>query len=70
MSRKRDNAYWKGRLIKDGHDRLIERVDAEEITMYRATQLAGYRLPSLSKGSLITGSASAGWSVKASFTKT
>lgn len=42
-SRKRDNAYWKGRLVKDGHDDLVARVEADEITMYKATQRAGYR---------------------------
>lgn len=42
-SRKRDNAYWKGRLMKDGHDDLVARVEADEITMYKATQRAGYR---------------------------
>jgi hypothetical protein len=40
---KRDNAYWLQRLEKDGHRSLIERINAGEITVYSATQLAGYR---------------------------
>lgn len=40
---KRDNSYWLGRLEKDGHDGLLEAIGAGEITVYRATQKAGYR---------------------------
>jgi len=40
---KRDNDYWMKRLKKDGHDRLLARILSGEITVYRATQLAGYR---------------------------
>lgn len=39
---KRDNTYWAGRLKKDGHDDLLARCDAGEISMFRARQLAGY----------------------------
>lgn len=42
-SYKRDNLYWAGRLRKDGHSEILARVEAGEVTMYRATQLAGYR---------------------------
>lgn len=42
-SRKRDNAYWAERLKKDGHRKLLDRVESGEIKMYRATQEAGYR---------------------------
>jgi len=41
---KRDNVYWANRLEKDGHTGLLARVQAGEITMYKATQLAGYRV--------------------------
>ena len=41
-NQKRDNTYWAGRLKKDGHDDLLARCDAGEISMYRARQLAGY----------------------------
>jgi len=44
---KRDNAYWAERLEKDGHGELLARVRSGEISMYKASQLAGYR----SKGS-------------------
>ena len=40
---KRDNAYLAERLEKDGHRKLLARVDAGEISMYKAAQLAGYR---------------------------
>lgn len=40
---KRDNTYWADRLEKDGHGGLLARVQSDEITMYKATQLAGYR---------------------------
>lgn len=40
---KRDNGYWKRRLEKDGHGDLLARVEAGVITMYKATQIAGYR---------------------------
>ena len=40
---KRDNSYWTQRLEKDGYGDLLDRIDQDEITVYRATQLAGYR---------------------------
>lgn len=40
---KRDNDYWIKRLEKDGHSKLLARVRSGEITVYKATQLAGYR---------------------------
>ena len=40
---KRDNSYWTQRLEKDGHEKLLARISTGEITVYRATQLAGYR---------------------------
>ncbi len=40
---KRDNAYWADRLEKDGHRELLARAQSGEITIYKATQLAGYR---------------------------
>lgn len=40
---KRDNAYWLQRFEKDGHRSLLDRVAAGEITVYKASQLAGYR---------------------------
>ena len=40
---KRDNSYWLRRLEKDGHADLIEKIQAKEITVYKATQKAGYR---------------------------
>lgn len=40
---KRDNEYWLQRLEKDGHKPLLEQVKAGQVTVYRATQLAGYR---------------------------
>ena len=42
---KRDNAYWTSRLAKDGHRDLLDRVRSGEISVYKATQLAGYRKP-------------------------
>src|SRR5690349_10569556 len=39
----RDNSYWIDRLNKDGHSKLLDRVRAGEISVYKATQLAGYR---------------------------
>lgn len=39
---KRDNEYWVARLRKDGHDALLARIDAGEITVYQARKLAGY----------------------------
>jgi hypothetical protein len=41
----RNNAYWTNRLKKDGHEALLDRVQAGDITVYKATQLAGYRKP-------------------------
>ena len=40
---KRDNSYWLGRLQKDGHSKLLARIEAGELTVYKATQEAGYR---------------------------
>ena len=40
---KRDNSYWLGRLEKDGHKDLLAQIEASEITVYQATQKAGYR---------------------------
>lgn len=40
---KRDNSYWLGRLEKDGHVDLMGQIEAGEITVYQATQKAGYR---------------------------
>ena len=40
---KRDNSYWLGRLEKDGHIDLLAQIEGEEITVYKATQRAGYR---------------------------
>lgn len=40
---KRDSAYWLQRLEKDGRNDLIARIQAGEVTVYRATQIAGYR---------------------------
>lgn len=40
---KRDNSYWLRRLEKDGHSALLKDVEAGKITVYRATQQAGYR---------------------------
>ena len=44
---KRDNSYWTKRLEKGGHDKLLARISADEITVYKATQLAGYRKKAL-----------------------
>lgn len=40
---KRDNEYYIARLRKDGHDKILKQVEAGDITVYRASQLAGYR---------------------------
>ncbi len=40
---KRDNSYWLKRLEKGGHGDLISQIRTGEITVYRATQKAGYR---------------------------
>lgn len=40
---KRDNAYWLRRLEKDGHKRLLADIEAKGMTVYKATQKAGYR---------------------------
>ena len=42
-SGKRDNAYWRQRLKKDGREDLLEQIDAGLLTVYRASQIAGYR---------------------------
>lgn len=42
MGSKRDNQYWAGRMLKDGHTEILERCECGEISMYRARQLAGY----------------------------
>ncbi|GGC23687.1 hypothetical protein GCM10011371_09250 [Novosphingobium marinum] len=39
---KRDNAYWAGRLEKDGLTDTLEKVRSGKITMYQARQQAGY----------------------------
>lgn len=39
----RDNEYWLQRLAKDGHEELLARVRAGEVSMYEACRLAGYR---------------------------
>ena len=40
---KRDNAYWRKRLRKDGHEKLLAQIEDGEMTVYRATVRAGYR---------------------------
>lgn len=40
---KRDNSYWLARLEKDGHLDILAQIKANEITVYKATQKAGYR---------------------------
>ena len=40
---KRDNSYWLRRLEKDGHTELMAEIEAGKITVYKATQKAGYR---------------------------
>lgn len=40
---KRDNSYLLRRLEKDGHRSLLARIEAGEITVYAAAQIAGYR---------------------------
>ena len=40
---KRDSSYWLGRLEKDGHGDLLDKINAGELTVYKATQEAGYR---------------------------
>lgn len=40
---KRNNEYWLQRLKKDGHHDLLTRIDAGSLTIYKATQVAGYR---------------------------
>jgi len=40
---KRDNIYWLRRLEKDGHNDLLAQIEAGKITVYKATQEAGYR---------------------------
>ncbi|MXO61398.1 hypothetical protein [Qipengyuania oceanensis] len=40
---KRDNAYWLGRLEKDGRTDLLGMINDGDITVYRATIDAGYR---------------------------
>lgn len=39
----RNNVYWTSRFEKDGHGDLLDRVRSGEISVYKATQLAGYR---------------------------
>jgi hypothetical protein len=41
--RKINNDYWMDRLKKDGHFDVIKRIEAKEITMYKARGLVGYR---------------------------
>lgn len=40
---KRDNSYWRGRLEKDGHVDLLAKIEGGKMTVYKATQEAGYR---------------------------
>ena len=42
-SRKRDNQYYIGRLKKDGHDDLLQQIEAGNITVYEASKRAGFR---------------------------
>ena len=42
-SSKRDNSYWQKRLLKDGHGDLLAKVNSGNLTVYKATQQAGYR---------------------------
>ena len=42
-SNARNNEYWLRRLAKDGHNELIDRVRAGDLSMYEARGLAGYR---------------------------
>lgn len=39
----RDNAYWLRRLEKDGHSDLLAQIESGKITVYVATQKAGFR---------------------------
>lgn len=39
----RDNTYWMERLKKDGRGDLLEQIQAGDLTVYKATQIAGYR---------------------------
>lgn len=43
MSINRDNTYYEKRLKKESRTDLLARVSSGEISMYRATVLAGYR---------------------------
>lgn len=40
---KRDNAYWIGRLLKNGHHDLLELINRGEVTVYGASIRAGLR---------------------------
>ena len=40
---KRDNSYWLERLKKDGHSDLLAQIEDGQISVYKATQKAGYR---------------------------
>lgn len=40
---KRDNFYWLQRLQNDGRDDLLTMIEDGDITVYRATLVAGYR---------------------------
>lgn len=42
-NKKRDSAYWLGRLEQDGRKDLIAKINAGDISVYRATFDAGYR---------------------------
>lgn len=50
MSDKRDNNYFRKRLLKDSQDKLVQQVDAGEISMYEATIKAGYRKTAKKQG--------------------
>ncbi len=43
MSTNRDNLYYEKRLKKEGRIDLLDKVTSGEISMFRATLLAGYR---------------------------
>ena len=40
---KRDNSYWLQRLEKDGRDDVLKMIEDGDVTVYRATVIAGYR---------------------------
>ncbi len=42
-SSNRNNDYWIQRLEKDGQSELLAQIQSGKISVYKATQLAGYR---------------------------